>query len=290
MMTAMGEVTLFHIWPSSCSQKVRLGLAEKRVAYQSRVVNIGPPMENYEPWYVRMNPAAVVPTLKHGERIVTDSLQILRYVDDTFQGPALMPEDDDRRALAELLLARINGLQIRTLSYAPRREWLRALLQRLIGGRARRLQRHMQANPELADAYRRKLEDVGNWQRDVLDPAVVEAAQQEVIAALAQLEQTLERFGGPFVVGDRYTLVDVLATTLVARVHMLGRFELLEPMPRLREWYQRMRERPSFTAAAMSEKLDLGKMAPIFLPWLLPRLAVVGIAIGALVWGLGRLL
>jgi ganglioside-induced differentiation-associated protein 1 len=289
MMAAMGEVTLFHIWPSSCSQKVRLGLAEKGVAYHGRIVNIGPPMENYEPWYVRMNPAAVVPTLKHGERIVTDSLQILRYVDDTFEGPALMPEDDARRALAEQLLARIDGLQIRTLSYAPRREWLRSVLQRVIGARARRLQRHAQRNPDLADAYQRKLEDVQSWQRDVIDPAAAEAAKQEVLATLAELEQALERFGGPFMLGEPYTLVDVFATTLVARVHMLGRSEVLEPLPRLREWYQRMRERPSFAAAAMSEKVDLRKMVPIFLPWLLPRLAIALLVIGAIGWGLSYL-
>lgn len=286
----MPEVTLFHIWPSLYSQVARLALAEKQVAYQGQIVNIGPAMENYEPWYVRMNPSAVVPTLKHGERIVTDSLTILRYVDDSFDGPALMPADDECRAIAERLLARIDRLPMRTLSYSPRRQWLRGLLQRVIGGRVRRLKRHLQRNPELADAYRRKLEDVQSWKRDVIDPAVVEAAKQEVIAALAEIEHTLERFGGPFVLGEQYTLVDVMATTLVARVHMLGRAELLEPLPRIRGWYQQMRARPSFQDAAMAEKLDLGKMVLVFLPWLLPRLGVVLLVIAALCWGLARVL
>jgi glutathione S-transferase len=289
MIWAMTDVTLFHIWPSGCSQKVRLALAEKGVDYQGRIVNIGPPMENYEPWYVRMNPAAVVPTLKHGERIVTNSLDILRYIDDSFSGPALMP-DDERRALAEGLLKRIDNLQIRTLSYAARREWLRNVLQRVIGFRARRLQRLLQQNHDLADAYQRKLEDVQNWQRDVLNPAAVEAAKQEVIATLTALEQMLERFGGPYVLGERYTLVDVMGTMLVARVHMLGRAEVLVKLPQLRAWYQRMRERPSFVAATMMEKVDARKMMPIFLPWLLPRLTVVLVLLGAVTWGLMQLL
>src|SRR5690606_11702376 len=140
----------------------------------------------------------------------------------------LVPDDAERRALAEQLLARIDRLQIRTLSYAPRREWLRSVLQRMIGGRARRLRRLIQQNPDLADVYQRKLQDVQSWQRDVLDAAVIEAGRQELIATLTALEQTLQRFGGPFVLGGRYTLVDVMATTLVARVHMLGRAELLE--------------------------------------------------------------
>lgn len=86
------QATLFHILPSSCSQKVRLVLAEKQVPYTGKLVNIGPAMENYEPWYVRLNPRAVVPTLVHGETVITDSARILRYVDDTFDGPSLMPK------------------------------------------------------------------------------------------------------------------------------------------------------------------------------------------------------
>jgi tetrachloro-p-hydroquinone reductive dehalogenase len=47
-------VELFHFPPSLCSQKVRLALAEKGVVYDARLVNIGPVLENYEPWYARI--------------------------------------------------------------------------------------------------------------------------------------------------------------------------------------------------------------------------------------------
>lgn len=285
----MDSVTLFHIWPSLCSQKVRLGLAEKGVVYQGRLINIGPPMENYEPWYVRMNPAAVVPTLKHGDRIVTDSLGILRYIDDTFAGPALMPDDPGRRALAEALLTRMDGLQIRTLSYAPEREWVAHLLQRLIGFRARRLTTLAARNPDLADAYARKLRDVESWRHGVGNRAAVEAARNEVIATLSALEEALGRFGGPFVLGERYSLVDVMATTLVARVHMLKRADVLAPLPGLTAWYAQVRARPSFEAASMSERVDVRKMAPIFLPWVLPRVAAVLFVVTVLAWGTARM-
>ena len=56
---------LYHFPASLCSQKVRLALAEKGVRYATRVVNIGPAHENYEPWYMRLNPRGVVPTLVH---------------------------------------------------------------------------------------------------------------------------------------------------------------------------------------------------------------------------------
>ena len=41
---------------SFCTQKVYLTLAEKDVTANRRMINIGPPMENYEPWYARINP------------------------------------------------------------------------------------------------------------------------------------------------------------------------------------------------------------------------------------------
>lgn len=286
----MADVTLFHIWPSLCSQKARLALAEKGVAYQGRIVNIGPPMENYEPWYVRMNPAAVVPTLKHGETVVTDSLRIVRYVDEAFPGPALTPEEPEARAAQDALLERIDRLQIRTISYAPRRERVRGLVAGVVGLRARRLRRLARDNPDLREAYERKLRDVEGWRAAVLDPSAAEAARAEVVGVLDALEASLEARGGPFVLGERYTLADVLATTLAARVRMLGRGELVSSRPRLAAWYERVRARPSFAAASMAERVEVGKMAAIMLPWVLPRLAAAALAVGLLAWGVARLL
>ena len=42
------RVVPYHFPPSLCSQNVRLTLYEKGVEYTSKLVNVGPPMENYE--------------------------------------------------------------------------------------------------------------------------------------------------------------------------------------------------------------------------------------------------
>ena len=83
------SVTLYFFHGSLCSQKVRLALEEKNVSYTGRLVNIGPRMENYEPWYMRINPRGVVPTLDHDGHIVTDSARIVVFVDEHFDGPDL---------------------------------------------------------------------------------------------------------------------------------------------------------------------------------------------------------
>lgn len=35
----------------------------------------------YDPWYMRMNPAGTVPTLQDGEKIIKDSEEIISYID-----------------------------------------------------------------------------------------------------------------------------------------------------------------------------------------------------------------
>ncbi|MGB1278187.1 MAG: glutathione S-transferase family protein, partial [Nannocystaceae bacterium] len=82
-------VKLYHYPLSLCSQQVRLALAEKGVAYTSQVVDIGRACENYRPWYMRLNPKGVVPTLVHDGECFTGSARIVAYIDEHFPGPQL---------------------------------------------------------------------------------------------------------------------------------------------------------------------------------------------------------
>ena len=57
---------------------MRIGLAAKGLEWESVYVNLRT-MENLEPWYVKLNPNGVVPTLDHDGRIVIESNFILEY-------------------------------------------------------------------------------------------------------------------------------------------------------------------------------------------------------------------
>ena len=56
----MVEILLYDHPSSICSQMARLALAEKRVPYSRRTVDIMDTHEQFEPWYVALNPKAVV--------------------------------------------------------------------------------------------------------------------------------------------------------------------------------------------------------------------------------------
>ncbi|RZJ39514.1 MAG: glutathione S-transferase family protein, partial [Brevundimonas sp.] len=56
----MSGLHLFHSGPSSCSQRVRLALAEKELAWVSHLVDLGVG-EQLRPGYLAINPYGLVP-------------------------------------------------------------------------------------------------------------------------------------------------------------------------------------------------------------------------------------
>ena len=96
-MTAR-DVLLYDHPASICSQMARLTLVEKGVPFRRQTIDIMETAEQFEPWYTALNPRAVVPTLKHGDEIVTDTIRIVHYVDKQFDGPSLTPADPEAAA------------------------------------------------------------------------------------------------------------------------------------------------------------------------------------------------
>lgn len=85
-------IELYHLGLSTCSQKVRLVLAQKGLEFESHEVNlmIG---EQHDPAYVKLNPKHVVPTLVHDGQVLIESSLIIQYLDDAFPEPPMRPTD-----------------------------------------------------------------------------------------------------------------------------------------------------------------------------------------------------
>jgi glutathione S-transferase len=253
-----GAVTLYHFLPSLCSQKVRVALAEKGVAYESRVVDIGPAMENYAGWYAELNPRMVVPTLVHEGAVVVDSAKIVRYVDAAFDGPALSPPEPAPRAVMDTWIARQDGFPFRELSYASFPGLLGWAVLKSFGKRRATLRRRMAERPDLAERYEARLRDVDAWERAVRAPRAGEVLVGEARALLDDLaEQVAQR---PFLAGRRYSLADAVWTVVLARTVQLRLDEHWSDS--VRAYYARMRSRPSFTAADVWEDQRPAQLVP----------------------------
>jgi glutathione S-transferase len=85
-------IELYHFGFSTCSQKVRLVLAEKGLEFESHEVNLMAGEQN-DPAYVKLNPMHVVPTLVHDGDVLVESSLIIKYLDDAFPAPPMRPHD-----------------------------------------------------------------------------------------------------------------------------------------------------------------------------------------------------
>ena len=60
-----------------------MALHEKKLAFKTQRIDIGK-YEQYDPWFLEINPRGEVPVLKDGVRIIPDSSRIIDYLEDNF--------------------------------------------------------------------------------------------------------------------------------------------------------------------------------------------------------------
>lgn len=261
---AAAKVTLYHFPTSIYSQQVRLALAEKQVAWASKIVNIGPEHEHFAPWYAKINPRLVVPTLEVDGTIVTDSTQIIRYIDDRFEGAALMPADPDARAEALAWIQRETELPMRELGYARTKGITRWLQRWSLKQRRKQLTKLRKRYPEIDDVYAAKVDEIAALERSISDRRATTELVDRVEILLDELEATLS--DRKWLAGEHYSLADLVWTAVIAKLEHIGFARSLSQhrRPRVHEWYTRLRERPSWNA--MIRRLTAMQIARFYGP------------------------
>jgi maleylacetoacetate isomerase len=111
----MGRIELYSYWRSSAAYRVRIGLNLKGLPHQITPVHlVRDGGQQHTAAYAALNPQELVPTLRHGERVLQQSMAILEYLDEVFPDPALLPDDAEGRArvraLAQLVACDIHPL------------------------------------------------------------------------------------------------------------------------------------------------------------------------------------
>jgi maleylacetoacetate isomerase len=105
------KLVLYHYWRSSSSFRVRFGLAMKRLAYESRTVDLLS-NEQSAPEHLLRSPMGRVPCLVIDGRPLTESIAILEYLEEIAPEPALLPADPWDRARVREVAQMINsGIQ-----------------------------------------------------------------------------------------------------------------------------------------------------------------------------------
>jgi glutathione S-transferase len=87
---------LYHFSISNCSQKARFCLEEKGLPWTSHPVDLSN-NEHLTPEFIAINPKGLVPVLVHDGVVVTESSDIIDYIDQHFPNPSLRPSDPEER-------------------------------------------------------------------------------------------------------------------------------------------------------------------------------------------------
>jgi glutathione S-transferase len=230
-------LTLYHNDMSVCAQKVRLALAEKGLAYEARHLNLRQG-DQQKPEYLKLNPKGVVPTLVDGATVVTESIVINEYLEDAFPETPLRPAEPAGRARMRLWTKEIDGgifgaTGVVSMSVAFHHQYAPDIVEELARQRG--------------PAYRQRFEQL---RKGVDNPAFPDAIKR-LYKMVTDMNAALER--APWLAGGALTLADIAYAPYVTRLDHLKFLGMLDQNPRVADWYERMRARPSYQSALAAQ-------------------------------------
>ena len=226
-------VYLFHFDISNCSQRVRICLSEKQVPWHSHRINLMM-NEHSSEWFQRINPKGLVPVLVHDGHVVTESIEIIRYLDQQFGSVSLIPKEPESVLALNEILQMADDAQsaIKLLTHyfliGPQRLVFKWTFKQF--------------------AQKHQNEELVNFRRRFINNEFTEAEVRADIQTMHELFTVLNQrlMNKHWFVNDNFSLADVAWMVNVHRMELMG-FPLAE-YPHLSNWYERIKQRPSFKA------------------------------------------
>jgi tetrachloro-p-hydroquinone reductive dehalogenase len=251
----MNSLMLYHHPLSVCSMKVRLALEEKGLAWSGRVIDILRKQEQLEPWYVKLNPKGVIPTLEFRNgttKVLTDSAHIIRFIASLSEGNDLLPPDESDHKLMEKLIELADNIDLQILSYARHPSMEKS--EKILNARITKSLLMAEQYPQFRSNYRVCAERSEKSKTFRVDKKHIEDVENYAIQAITFAEKQLQN--NNFLLGDNYCLADVIWTVVLSRIDLLGYNEWLnaETFPQIASYYLRMQQRKSYTLAQIQNE------------------------------------
>lgn len=243
-------IELYHNDMSTCSQKVRLALAEKGLEWQGHHLNLRA-ADQQRPEYLTLNPNGVVPTLVHDGVVVIESTVINEFIADAHPNPPLRPLEAADRARMRLWTKQLDeGLHAATGVVST---CIAFRHQHFATKSEREITAYLDSMPDAAKRERQR----ENIFRGV-ESSYFAAALRRFDRLLSDMEEALSQ--NAWLAGNTFSLADIAFTPYATRLEHLQLAPMWDRRPSVARWYDAVRARPSY-ATAITEWLN-----PAYLP------------------------
>ena len=228
-------LALYHFAQSTCSIKVRLLLAEKKLTWQDNML-VSSEHHHLSDWYLKLNPNGVVPTLLDESLPIFESTSILEYLEDKFTQTTFRPIDHYMRSQMRAFLVFVDvwstpAVRIPSFQFG-------GLLKKFSSMSDKKFINLINKRPLKAEFYLSFNKNTGFKQKEIFNSFAV------ISRTAKRLDEMLKKFGGPWLLGGDYTLADIAVLPLIDRMQDLGLDELwVKPYPTISKWLQNAQKR-----------------------------------------------
>lgn len=255
---------LFHFDGAPCAQRVRFALGEKNLArgreekfdsasasavkgqpghWVSRIVSLVK-KDHMTEAYSEIHPNMVVPALVHDGVLYLESLDIIEYLDNTFEGTPLIPKEPVLRAatLQRVEQAKELHRSIRFVTF----HWglgRLAMLNPKERTQLEQLAKEGDDGENLVNFY-------DGYSTGTIPDSVYMDHLNKLLSAFNELNSELKD-GRAFLMSDDVSIADAFWSMKVLRLIECG-YPFQSQHPDLYAWYQRVAARPSFENEVMS--------------------------------------
>ncbi len=227
---------------SPCSQKIRIILAEKGLAWERIDVDL-PAKENLSADYLKLNPLGVVPTLVEDGKPVIESSIIAEYLEDKYPSPSLRPADPYAVAQMRYWMKHVDN---KVHPSCGALQWPLVMADKLRRLTVEEQDRIIDRVPEKPRRERqRRLLKQGYDAPDIIDAVAIYEK------TFRDLDELLSRQA--WIAGSEFSLADAAMAPYFQTPYQFGWSDWYSTRANVADWYERCRRRDSYQAAVADD-------------------------------------